>query len=74
MAAGSTVRGLRARTEAELEAALALAEDSAAFTLIELQLDPLDAPLGLQRMGPMVADYDFGSRGPQERVNAGLRS
>ncbi len=74
IADGRDVRGLRVRSEAELERALAEAESGEAFTLIELELYPLDAPLGLQRMGPMVADFDFGERGPQGLVNAGLRA
>ena len=74
MADGQSVLSLSARKEAELDEALAKAEQADCFTLIELQLDSLDAPLGLLRMGPRVADYDYGERGPQERVNAGLRN
>jgi indolepyruvate decarboxylase len=73
LAAGSVIDGFRVRTEAELETALDRASTPQAFTLIKLELDPLDAPAGLQRMGPIVADFDFGERGPQERINVGLR-
>lgn len=73
MAEGQPLLSLHVSTEAELESALQQAEKSNLFTLIEIELEPMDAPEGLRRMGPKVADYDYGERGPQERVNAGLR-
>jgi indolepyruvate decarboxylase len=70
---GAPTVSYKVRTEAELQTALRQVEIPEVLTLIEIELPPLDAPLGLRRMGPQVADYDFGERGPQERINAGLR-
>jgi indolepyruvate decarboxylase len=62
---GQDVRTYRVTTEGELERALEEIEATAKFTLVELVMDKLDAPAGLRKMGPLVADYDFGARGPQ---------
>ena len=62
---GARVLGLSARTEDELERALSEAEKSECLTMIELHLEKLDAPEGLKRMGPMVAEFDYGERGPR---------
>jgi indolepyruvate decarboxylase len=64
-AAGRPVRSYVASTEGELEAALARAAEEREFTVIELRLEKMDAPAGLKRMGPQVARFDFGERGPQ---------
>jgi indolepyruvate decarboxylase len=63
---GAAVCCLKASTEAELDKALEMAEQSGEFTIIEMALSKLDAPLGLQRMGPKVAAFDFGERGPRK--------
>jgi indolepyruvate decarboxylase len=54
-----------ARTEAELDAALALAEDADRLVLVELRLDAFDAPEMLHRFGPATAEFDYGPLGPQ---------
>ncbi|SJM53724.1 alpha-keto acid decarboxylase family protein [Gulosibacter sp. 10] len=54
-----------ARTEGELEEALAAIESSSEGAFLELHLDPEDAPAGLQGFGPMTADFDYGPRGPR---------
>jgi len=64
-AEGKDVAGYRVSTEAELDRALKEIEANNRFTLVELVMDKLDAPAGLLRMGPMIAAYDFGERGPQ---------
>jgi len=64
-AEGRDVAGYRVSTEAELDRALEEIEANNRFTLVELMMDKLDAPAGLLRMGPMIAAYDFGERGPQ---------
>ncbi len=61
---GRSFRGYSAATEAELDRVLDEVESSDSFTLIELMMDKLDAPAGLLRMGPMIAEFDFGERGP----------
>jgi len=68
LADGAQVSGVKVRTEAELDWALAEAGNAERLTLIELAMDKMDAPVGLQRMGPMVADFDFGERGPQVKA------
>jgi TPP-dependent 2-oxoacid decarboxylase len=62
---GQAVATYTARTEQDLERILAEVGETDHFTLIELVLAKMDAPVGLQRMGPMVAEFDFGERGPQ---------
>lgn len=64
-APGTTMVSYRARTEGELEAALAAIEASDAGALLQLRLDPHDAPAGLKGFGPATADFDFGPRGPR---------
>ena len=64
LADGQTVQSFTVKSESELEEVLATVERTAEFTIIELMLDKLDAPQGLQRMGPQVAAFDFGERGP----------
>jgi TPP-dependent 2-oxoacid decarboxylase len=61
---GKPVQTFTVKSEAELEGALAVAERTEEFTIIELMLDKLDAPQGLKRMGPKTAAFDFGERGP----------
>lgn len=57
------------RTEAELDAALAIAEDADRLVFIELRLDAFDAPQALRTFGPAMAEFDYGPLGPQ-RANA----
>lgn len=64
LADGQPVRSYTVQSEAELDVVLGKAEAAGEFTIIELLMDKLDAPLGLQRMGPKVAAFDFGERGP----------
>ena len=62
----TTMQTYTAATEGELAHAL---EDIAAHpergAFLEVRLDPLDAPKGLQAFGPQTADFDFGPRGPR---------
>ena len=53
------------KTEGELAHALAEAQVSDRLSLIEIHLDPLDAPEGLRKLGPVTADFDYGPLGPQ---------
>ncbi len=62
---GARVKTLSAATEDELERVLSEAETADCMTMIELHLEKLDAPEGLKRMGPMVAEFDYGERGPR---------
>jgi indolepyruvate decarboxylase len=64
LADGHPVCGFKVQSECELERALEEAGKVEEFTIIELMMGKLDAPYGLQRMGPMVAAFDFGERGP----------
>jgi indolepyruvate decarboxylase len=73
LADGREVASYRVQNEAELDAALQEIESNDRFTLVELVMDKLDAPAGLQRMGPMVAEYDFGERGPQAKIGSALK-
>jgi indolepyruvate decarboxylase len=70
MADGRCVRTFTARTELDLERALAAAERGAEFTMIELVMSEMDAPVGLQRLGAQAAAYDYGERGPQPKAEA----
>lgn len=56
----SAFLSLKVRTVAELETALGMASNSDCFTLAELLMDKLDAPASLLRMGPCIAEFDFG--------------
>ena len=56
---------LSAATEDELESVLARAENPDRLILVELHLDPYDAPQGLKTFGPAVAEFDYGPLGPQ---------
>jgi indolepyruvate decarboxylase len=64
LADGHPVREFKVQSESELERILEEAGEAEEFTIIELMMGKLDAPYGLQRMGPMVAAFDFGERGP----------
>jgi len=66
LADGQPQRGFRVRSEAELEQALDEAEHAVGLTVIELIMRKLDAPEGLKKLGPQVAAFDFGERGPQQ--------
>jgi hypothetical protein len=50
------------------EGALEEARSGGEFTVIELRMDKPDAPEGLKRMGPQVAAFDFGERGPLPKL------
>lgn len=54
-------------TEDELEETLQKVEASDCLTLIELHLDAQDAPRSLHTFGPLVAEMDYGPRGPQRK-------
>lgn len=54
-----------ASTEGELEEVLRAIEASDEGALVELHLNPFDAPEGLKKFGPATADFDYGPRGPQ---------
>ncbi|NDU92561.1 MAG: alpha-keto acid decarboxylase family protein [Ferrovum sp.] len=53
------------RTEGELAHALTETQACDRLALIEVHLDPLDAPEGLRKLGPVTADFDYGPCGPQ---------
>jgi len=55
-----TVQTYAVRSMDELETALAAAEQARNLVLIELHMDPMDAPLSLERMGPQIAQFDYG--------------
>ena len=57
-----SVRTLNARTIAELQQALAAAAHPEGLTLIEIQLDKMDAPGSLKKMGQRVAQYNYDER------------
>jgi indolepyruvate decarboxylase len=57
-----------AGTEDELETVLAQADKADTACFIELRLDAFDAPQGLKSFGPVVAEMDYGPRGPQRKV------
>jgi indolepyruvate decarboxylase len=65
MADGRCVVSFTASTELELERALAGTEIAREFTMIELVMNEMDAPVGLQRLGPQAAAYNYGEHGPQ---------
>jgi indolepyruvate decarboxylase len=54
-------------TEGELEETLQKVETSDCLSLIELHLDAQDAPQSLHNFGPLVAEMDYGPRGPQRK-------
>lgn len=68
LAPGADVLTASIRTEAQLEQVLAQVEQADRACLIELHFDPEDAPEGLKTFGPMIADLDYGPRGPQRQV------
>jgi TPP-dependent 2-oxoacid decarboxylase len=57
-------------TENDLEKVLANIEDINCACLIELCLDPEDAPEALKIFGPYTAELDYGPRGPQRIRNS----
>ncbi|MFM2482512.1 alpha-keto acid decarboxylase family protein [Celerinatantimonas sp. YJH-8] len=56
----------RVATHGALDQALTQRPDDQAC-IIELTLDPMDAPQLLHTFGPKTADFDYGPRGPQRR-------
>ncbi|MDR5644437.1 alpha-keto acid decarboxylase family protein [Burkholderia cenocepacia] len=64
-------------TVAELEHALDLATDADQLVFLEVKLPMLDAPESLKRLAEVVADYDYGERGPRnpsvKRLSGGRR-
>ncbi|QNE89059.1 alpha-keto acid decarboxylase family protein [Corynebacterium incognita] len=65
--AETTMEALQARTEGELEDALAAIEklDGEKGVFLEIHMDPEDAPAGLRAFGPQTADFDYGPLGPR---------
>lgn len=55
-------------TEGELDAAIRQAEALDKLSLIEMQLDPFDAPEKLRTFGRATADFDYGPNGPQHHA------
>ena len=54
------------KTEDDLEKVLTEVENSNCACFIELRLDPEDAPEALKTFGPLMAELDYGPRGPQQ--------
>lgn len=52
-------------TEDELAQTLESIENNDRACLVELRLDPMDAPEFLKFFGPLTAELDYGPRGPQ---------
>jgi TPP-dependent 2-oxoacid decarboxylase len=67
LADGRPVRTYTVATEAELDRVLGEVETANEFTFIEMVMESLDAPAGLLQMGPLVAAFDCGERGPQKK-------
>lgn len=51
--------------QGDLEEALKKAESAKEGVLIEVHMDPEDAPEALKKFGPTVAEFNFGERGPE---------
>ena len=68
MAKDSQIITAEVRTQKDLKEALKKAEDAKEGILIEVHLDPEDAPKALKKFGPTVAEFNFGERGPSQEV------
>ena len=55
------IQTYQASSQCELETALNALAQPTCFTVIELHMDPMDAPASLERMGPRVAEFDYGT-------------
>ncbi|MGB4589430.1 MAG: thiamine pyrophosphate-binding protein [Clostridiaceae bacterium] len=55
-------------TQGELEEAIKKVEHATEGILIEVHMDPEDAPDALKKFGPTVAKFNFGERGPEQDV------
>lgn len=62
---GTSIVSYSASTERELEDALTRIDAASTGALLELHLDPVDAPAGLRAFGPATAEFDYGPRGPR---------
>lgn len=67
MAKNSQMITFKVRTQGELDEALKKVEKAAEGILIEVLMDPLDAPAALKKFGPAVAKFNFGERGPEQK-------
>jgi indolepyruvate decarboxylase len=61
-------------TADELDRALAAAESEQRAAFIELTLHYLDAPETLKRAGKLLAEFEYGPRGPHRLMHASARS
>lgn len=68
MAKNSRMFSFEVRTQGELEESLKKAEKATEGILIEVHMDPEDAPEALKKFGPAVAKFNFGERGPEQEV------
>ena len=68
MAKNSQMITFDVSTQGELEEALKEAEKATEGILIEVHMDPEDAPQALKKFGPTVAKFNFGERGPKQEI------
>lgn len=68
MAKKSRMLTFEVSTQGELEEAIKKVEEAKEGILIEVHMDPEDAPEALKKFGPTVAKFNFGERGPEQEV------
>ncbi|KNZ40769.1 alpha-keto acid decarboxylase family protein [Acetobacterium bakii] len=68
MAKSSQMNTFEVSSQGELEEAMKKAEKATEGILIEVHMDPEDAPEALKKFGPTVAKFNFGERGPEQEV------
>jgi len=68
MAKNSLMLTFEVSTQGELEEAIKNVEKATEGILIEVHMDPEDAPEALKKFGPTVAKFNFGDRGPEQEV------
>jgi len=68
MAKRSQMITFEVSSQGELEEALNKAEEAIEGILIEVHMDPKDAPEALKKFGPTVAKFNFGERGPAQEI------
>ncbi len=68
MAKNSKMLTFEVSTQGELEEALKKVEEATEGILIEVHMDPEDAPEALKKFGPTVAEFNFGDRGPEQEI------
>jgi indolepyruvate decarboxylase len=56
----SCARSYSVSTLGELDATLATVSASSCFSLVELHMDPMDAPASLERLAMRAAEFDYG--------------